>query len=66
MAIYSSNNNVSYSENIFQLYFSDLKKTAIQAQYKKLKKVKGNVVTKPVNKILKVAPNLPTTHLFRL
>lgn len=51
MAIYSSNNTISYSENIFQLYFSDLKKTAIQAQYKKLKKVKGNVVTKPVNKI---------------
>lgn len=33
---------------------------------KKLKKVKGNVVTKPVNKIFKVALNLPTTHLFRL
>lgn len=31
-----------------------------------MKKVKGNVVTKPENKILKVAPNLPTTHLFRL
>lgn len=33
---------------------------------KKSKKVKGNVVTKSVNKIWKVAPTLPTTHLFRL
>lgn len=39
-AIYSSNNNISYSENIFQLYFSDLKKTAIQAQYKKIEESK--------------------------
>lgn len=54
--IYSSDNSISYSENIFQLYFffpifqEDSHSSTVQ---KKVKKVKVNVVTEPENKNLK-------------
>lgn len=64
-SIYSSN-NISYSENIFQVYFSDLKKTAIQHNTKKVKKQKRKSGHKTCKKPTTIAPNLPTTHLFRI
>lgn len=65
-SIYSSDNNISYSEKVFQVYFSflffDLQKTAIQHNTKKVKKPKGKTGHKTCKKPTTIAPNLPTTH----
>lgn len=66
-SIYSSNNNISYSEKVFQVYyyyyyFFDLQKTAIQHNTKKGKETKRKTGHKTCKKPTTIAPNLPTTH----
>lgn len=65
-SIYSSNNNISYSEKVFQVYFSFLflisRRQPFSTIQKKLKKPKGKTGHKTCKKPTTIAPNLPTTH----
>lgn len=72
-SIYSSNNNISYSENCIPTFIFQISRrqpfSTIQKKSKETKKGR-NLVTKTCKKKKKtsttIAPNLPTTHLFRV
>lgn len=53
-------------KHIPSFILSDLEKTAHSARYKKIKKPKRKSGHKTCKKPTAVAPNLPTTHLFRI